>query len=86
MPSPLYEEVVEVEERVVTYRADDEMSSSQSWRPDKSSTNEVVLISQELDLEAVRKDLVGLRERGIKSLAVLLLHSYMLASYISYLT
>uniref|UniRef100_A0AAX7VRR6 5-oxoprolinase, ATP-hydrolysing n=1 Tax=Astatotilapia calliptera TaxID=8154 RepID=A0AAX7VRR6_ASTCA len=62
VPDVLYEEVIEVDERVVL-------------RQD-GSTGDSLEVWKELDLEQVEKDLRGVLARGITSLAVLLLHSY----------
>uniref|UniRef100_A0A3Q1BR13 5-oxoprolinase, ATP-hydrolysing n=1 Tax=Amphiprion ocellaris TaxID=80972 RepID=A0A3Q1BR13_AMPOC len=62
MPDVLYEEVIEVDERVVLQQ--------------DSSTGDSLEVWKELDLEQVEKDLRGVLSRGITSLAVLLLHSY----------
>ena len=77
MPETLYEEVLEVDARVVTDRDDCQMEISKSWQREVSSTNEYLRIAKDLDLEKITKDLEQLRAKGIKSLAVVLLHSYM---------
>ena len=56
-PKPIYEEVVEIQERVV-------------W------DNGHLKIEQSLNSEHVRKQLMASKERGIESLAVVLLHAY----------
>jgi len=76
MPEDLYEEVIEVDERVVIQRSDCQMTSSRNWRTEKTSTDENVLISRELDIQRTKMDLISLKEKGIQSLAVILLHSY----------
>uniref|UniRef100_A0A3Q3VZX8 Uncharacterized protein n=1 Tax=Mola mola TaxID=94237 RepID=A0A3Q3VZX8_MOLML len=62
VPEVLYEEVIEVDERVVLKQAGSTGDSLEVWR--------------ELDLEEVERDLRGVLSHGITSLAVLLLHSY----------
>uniref|UniRef100_A0A3Q2NV52 5-oxoprolinase, ATP-hydrolysing n=1 Tax=Fundulus heteroclitus TaxID=8078 RepID=A0A3Q2NV52_FUNHE len=72
VPDVLYEEVVEVEERVVLSQ-----DGCQLPRTDpKRRTGDSLEVWQELDLEQVEKDLRGVLSRGICSIAVLLLHSY----------
>uniref|UniRef100_A0A667XF64 5-oxoprolinase, ATP-hydrolysing n=1 Tax=Myripristis murdjan TaxID=586833 RepID=A0A667XF64_9TELE len=72
MPEVLYEEVIEVDERIVLRQ-----DSCQLPRKDpKRSTGDSLEVWRELDLERVEKDLRGVLSRGITSLAVLLLHSY----------
>uniref|UniRef100_A0A3Q1IL25 5-oxoprolinase, ATP-hydrolysing n=1 Tax=Anabas testudineus TaxID=64144 RepID=A0A3Q1IL25_ANATE len=63
VPEVLYEEVIEVDERVVLMQ-------------DDCSTGDSLEVWRELNLESVEKDLRGVLSRGITSLAVLLLHSY----------
>jgi 5-oxoprolinase (ATP-hydrolysing) len=74
----LYEEVVEIEERVLVDREDCQLPSElkSSWRKDGTLNNESVLISKELNVSHAKEELVALRAKGIKSLAILLLHSY----------
>ncbi|CAG7823293.1 unnamed protein product [Allacma fusca] len=81
MPENLYEEVLEIDERVITDRADCEMESSKSWRKEVSSTNENLLVAVDIDLEKVREDLERIKAKGIKSLAIVLLHSYMFSRH-----
>uniref|UniRef100_A0A671NK89 5-oxoprolinase-like n=1 Tax=Sinocyclocheilus anshuiensis TaxID=1608454 RepID=A0A671NK89_9TELE len=64
MPEVLYEEVIEVEERVILRQ-----DSCQLPRNDLE-------VWQELDLQRVEQDLRRVQSKGISSLAVLLLHSY----------
>uniref|UniRef100_A0A8D0DB29 5-oxoprolinase, ATP-hydrolysing n=1 Tax=Sander lucioperca TaxID=283035 RepID=A0A8D0DB29_SANLU len=72
VPEVLYEEVIEVDERVVLRQ-----DGCQLARKDpKRSTGDSLEVWRELDLERVEKDLRGVLSRGITSLAVLLLHSY----------
>uniref|UniRef100_A0A3B3RXI6 5-oxoprolinase, ATP-hydrolysing n=1 Tax=Paramormyrops kingsleyae TaxID=1676925 RepID=A0A3B3RXI6_9TELE len=68
MPDVLYEEVIEVEERVVL--------KQERGRVAGRDTGEVLEVWREPDLQQVERDLQALLSRGITSLAVLLLHSY----------
>jgi 5-oxoprolinase (ATP-hydrolysing) len=59
-PEPLYERVVEIDERVL---------------PDQESSSTGVNILKTVDRETVRQQLQGLREQGIESLAIALMHA-----------
>uniref|UniRef100_A0A8C2GXF7 5-oxoprolinase, ATP-hydrolysing n=1 Tax=Cyprinus carpio TaxID=7962 RepID=A0A8C2GXF7_CYPCA len=69
MPEVLYEEVIEVEERVILRQ-----DSCQLPRNDLE-------VWQELDLQRVEQDLRRVQSKGISSIAVLLLHSYTWAAH-----
>uniref|UniRef100_A0A665W2K4 5-oxoprolinase, ATP-hydrolysing n=1 Tax=Echeneis naucrates TaxID=173247 RepID=A0A665W2K4_ECHNA len=72
VPDVLYEEVIEVDERIILRQ-----DGCQLPRKDpKRSTGDSLEVWKELDLAQVEKDLRGVLSRGITSLAVLLLHSY----------
>lgn len=67
VPETLYEEVVEVSERLVL-------------DPDggiTGLTGEKLSVEASVDIEALRADLQGVYDRGIRSLAVVLMHSYL---------
>jgi len=74
----LYEEVVEINERVLVDRRDCQLPSDlkSAWRKDETLNNSSILVSKELDLSHAKEQLLILRAKGIKSIAVLLLHSY----------
>ncbi|EFJ05544.1 hypothetical protein SELMODRAFT_136983 [Selaginella moellendorffii] len=74
-PSPLYEEVVEAEERVRLALENDALAD-EKVEVVQGISGELVEIFKPLDLEALRPSLEGLLERGIQSLAVVFLHSY----------
>ncbi|XP_031202901.1 5-oxoprolinase isoform X2 [Mastomys coucha] len=76
MPEVLYEEVLEVDERVVFYRGEPGAGS-----PVKGRTGDLLEIQQPVDLGALRGKLEGLLTRGIHSLAVVLMHSYTWAQH-----
>lgn len=76
MPEVLYEEVVEVDERVLLYRGEPGAGS-----PVKGCTGDLLEIQQPVDLAALRGKLEGLLTRGIHSLAVVLMHSYTWAQH-----
>ncbi|XP_061778000.1 5-oxoprolinase isoform X2 [Nerophis ophidion] len=76
MPEVLYEEVIEVDERVVLRQDGCKLPRKDAKRVVTGSTGDSLEVWRELDLEHVEKDLKGVLSRGISSLAVLLLHAY----------
>ncbi|XP_027713466.1 5-oxoprolinase isoform X2 [Vombatus ursinus] len=76
MPQVLYEEVVEVDERVVLHHGE-----SGAGTPIKGSTGDLLEVQRPVDLRSLRRKLEGLLARGIRSLAVVLMHSYMWAQH-----
>ncbi|GAA6228331.1 5-oxoprolinase [Lates japonicus] len=76
VPEVLYEEVIEVDERVVLRQDGCQLPRKDPKRIVTGSTGDSLEVWRELDLERVEKDLRGVLSRGITSLAVLLLHSY----------
>uniref|UniRef100_A0AAY4E9F1 5-oxoprolinase n=1 Tax=Denticeps clupeoides TaxID=299321 RepID=A0AAY4E9F1_9TELE len=68
VPEVLYEEVIEVEERVVLKQGGCQLP--------RKDTGDSLEVWRELNLKRVEEDLKGVLSRGITSLAVLLLHSY----------
>ncbi|XP_017157466.1 5-oxoprolinase [Poecilia reticulata] len=76
VPDVLYEEVIEVDERVVLCQDDCQLPRKDPKRVVTGSTGDSLEVWQELDLDKVEKDLRGVLSRGISSIAVLLLHSY----------
>ncbi|XP_013191832.1 5-oxoprolinase [Amyelois transitella] len=79
-PSVLYTDVVEVDCRVIP-ALEDRCQMKKSWPSVTGTTGEKMLIMKELDEEAVRKELLSLREKGIESIAVVLAHSYTYADH-----
>lgn len=76
VPEVLYEEVIEVDERVVLQQDGCQLPRKDPKRVVTGSTGDSLEVWRELNLERVEKDLRGVLSRGITSLAVLLLHSY----------
>ncbi|GAB2285300.1 5-oxoprolinase [Dionaea muscipula] len=74
-PSNLYEEVIEVDERIELVLSKEKDSES-SVSIVKGVSGELIRIVKPLNEEALRPLLKGLLERGISCLAVVLLHSY----------
>uniref|UniRef100_A0A670ZUS2 5-oxoprolinase, ATP-hydrolysing n=1 Tax=Pseudonaja textilis TaxID=8673 RepID=A0A670ZUS2_PSETE len=75
MPEVLYEAVVEVDERLLLHRVGCPLSDSGQWVT--GLTGETVMVEQPVNLLALRVELEALLARGIRSLAVVLLHSYL---------
>lgn len=73
-PSNLYEEVIEVDERIELL-LDQELRSSSSTVVEGVS-GELIRVSKPLDVESLKPLLKGLLSKGIECLAVVLLHSY----------
>nr|XP_057916017.1 5-oxoprolinase [Doryrhamphus excisus] len=76
VPEVLYEEVIEVDERVVLRQDGCQLPRKDTKRVVTGSTGDSLEVWRELDLDGVEEDLRGVLSRGITSLAVLLLHSY----------
>ncbi|CAN9506173.1 unnamed protein product [Ophioblennius macclurei] len=81
VPDVLYEEVIEVDERVVLRQDGCQLPRKDPKRIVTGSTGDSLEVCRELDLQQVEKDLRGILSRGITSLAVLLLHSYTWADH-----
>uniref|UniRef100_A0A8C6VBX2 5-oxoprolinase, ATP-hydrolysing n=1 Tax=Naja naja TaxID=35670 RepID=A0A8C6VBX2_NAJNA len=75
MPEVLYEAVLEVDERLVLHQ--DGCLLSDSGQRVTGLTGEAVVVKQPVNLLALRVELEVLLARGIRSLAVVLLHSYL---------
>ncbi|KAL4842435.1 hypothetical protein H8958_009419 [Nasalis larvatus] len=76
MPEVLYEEVLEVDERVVLHRGE-----AGTGTPVKGRTGDLLEVQQPVDLGTLRGKLEGLLSRGTRSLAVVLMHSYTWAQH-----
>ncbi|CAF97977.1 unnamed protein product, partial [Tetraodon nigroviridis] len=81
VPEVLYEEVVEVDERVVLRQESCQLPRKDPRRVVTGSTGDSLEVWRELDLDKVELDLRGVLSRGITSVAVLLLHSYTWAEH-----
>ncbi|KAK8445607.1 hypothetical protein SEVIR_9G357100v4 [Setaria viridis] len=68
-PSNLYEEVIEVDERVELVQEGDGSSV-------EGISGELVRVAKPVDVEALKPLLKGLLDKGIRCLAVVLMHSY----------
>lgn len=72
-PEVLYEEVLEVEERLLPMQDGGDVGDRETV---VGSTGEHLVLVQPLDEAALREDLSRVLAKGVTSLAVLLLHSY----------
>ena len=79
VPPVLYEEVVEVEGKVILSQegiCQLDKQGMKSVPPEKTLTGEGVHVFTDLDEQKLRKDLAGLLAKGVTSIAVALMHSY----------
>ncbi|XP_065484214.1 5-oxoprolinase isoform X2 [Caloenas nicobarica] len=76
MPEVLYEEVIEVDERLIPHQPGCRLPGTAGLRLLEGSTGTSLLVQRPLELSALRQELERVLARGIRSLAVLLLHSY----------
>lgn len=75
-PSNLYEEVIEVDERVELVMDKEDASAYSSASVVKGVSGELVKVVKPLNEESLKPLLKGLLEKGISCLAVVLMHSY----------
>ncbi|KAM9644328.1 5-oxoprolinase [Morphnus guianensis] len=76
VPEVLYEEVIEVDERLIPHQPGCRLPGKETLPLLEGSTGASLLVQRPLELSALRRELEGVLARGIRSLAVLLLHSY----------
>ncbi|XP_078458013.1 5-oxoprolinase isoform X1 [Lampetra planeri] len=82
MPEVLYEEVIEVEERVVLQQEKCQLPGKEAHPiVTAGSTGEKLEVWKEVDLADLEEKLSGVLARGISSLAVVLMHSYTWAGH-----
>ncbi|KAM4028675.1 5-oxoprolinase, partial [Anomaloglossus baeobatrachus] len=81
MPEVLYEEVIEVEERVVLHQEGCQLLKGPSLKTFMGSTGDSLDVWEPINLEKLRIQLQGVLSRGICSLAVVLMHSYTWSSH-----
>ena len=72
----LYEEVVEVDERVRIVREDEKSSHNSGLEIVEGTTGEKFAILAKPDLAVVRQELNAVFEKGIRAVAVVFLHAY----------
>ncbi|KAG7839818.1 hypothetical protein KL942_003429 [Ogataea angusta] len=81
-PGVLYEEVVEIDERVTmpAYTEDPQLNDCRELLDGKrfveGTTKEVFEILKPIDLDAAKRELQRLRSKGFKSVAICLIHGY----------
>lgn len=76
-PEVLYEEVIEIDCRVVPeMKGRCALEKSSSWPVVKGISGDNLLVKKTLDHQIVKKQLEKLLAKGIKSIAVVLIHSY----------
>ncbi|KAJ1195078.1 hypothetical protein NDU88_004361 [Pleurodeles waltl] len=76
MPRVLYEEVIEADERVTLHRSGCQLPRKDSVKTFLGSSGESIEVCQPIDLTQLKTDLEGVLAKGIRSLAVVLMHSY----------
>ncbi|XP_053571428.1 5-oxoprolinase isoform X2 [Bombina bombina] len=81
MPEVLYEEVIEVEERVILHREGCLLPKEHSVKTFIGSTGDSLEVWEPVNLQHLEKELRGALSRGIRSLAVVLMHSYTWSSH-----
>ncbi len=72
----LYEEVVEVDERVRIVREDEKSSHNSGLKIVEGTTGEKFAVLAKPDLAVVRQELNAVFEKGIRAVAVVFLHAY----------
>lgn len=80
-PEVLYEEVIEVEERVVLQRDGCQLPRREAFQTVTGSTGERLEVWTPPDLVRLEADLRRVLSQGIRSLAVVLMHSYTWSSH-----
>ncbi|KAL6515319.1 5-oxoprolinase [Orobanche hederae] len=75
-PSNLYEEVVQIDERVELVFEEENLKSDSSLSIVQGISGELVRVVRPINEEALKPLLKGLLDKGISCLAVVLLHSY----------
>ncbi|CAH3139957.1 unnamed protein product [Porites lobata] len=76
-PEVLYDNVIEAKERVILAQEKSEIKTPDGSYEVTASTGEKLIVWQPLDKISLKRDLHRILNKGIKSLAVVLLHSYM---------
>lgn len=74
-PDVLYEEVIEIEERIIPKQDFDK--EEEEWEEVIGTTKESLYIVQKINVDDTFQKLKTTYEKGITSLSVLLIHSYM---------
>jgi len=83
-PSLLYEDVVEIDERVVLSQFCPDPKVCENWSDYpkfKGLTGEEVQVVKKPDLNVIKKELEKLRDQGITALAITFMHAYTYAAH-----
>ncbi|KAI1774280.1 Hydantoinase B/oxoprolinase-domain-containing protein [Hypoxylon cercidicola] len=75
-PGVLSEDVLEIDERVIPFQPKSSQEAFPSCKTVDGVTGEKFRLIKELDLEQIRSTLQTLQEKGYRSIAVALMHSY----------
>ena len=75
-PEVLFEDVVEVDERIIPAHPRSQLETLGQFRAIEGVIGEKFHVAHELDIEKPIADLLTLKDRGYKSLAVALINSY----------
>ncbi|KAL1131593.1 hypothetical protein AAG570_011207 [Ranatra chinensis] len=82
IPDVLYEEVLEVDCRVVPeMKGRCNLPYAKDWHPVECTSGERFLVKKEIDLNSLREQLEHIKNKGINSIAVVLMHSYMFVEH-----
>lgn len=79
IPDVLYEEVIEVDCRVINLKCEKCEHIPSIWNDKqivRGITGEDILILKQIDEATLKSDLMLLKSKGINSIAVALMHSY----------
>lgn len=77
MPEGLYEAVIETRERVILDHTACQLSAKEKGRQVIATNGDKLWVVEELDEEHLTNELKRIQEKGISSIAVVLMHSYM---------
>ncbi|KAH9515670.1 hypothetical protein Btru_011694 [Bulinus truncatus] len=78
-PENLYEDVIEVDERVILHQEDCQIKRQEGMA--KGSTGEMIFTWKPLAMAKLKQDLQSVLNKGIKSLAVVFMHSYIFSEH-----
>ena len=77
-PKMLYDNIIEVNERIIPHRQDDTLYQNENYQIKTLPNGHQIKVIQQLDLEKLENDLKDLYyNKNIKNIAVLLIHSYL---------
>ncbi|KAL7079948.1 hypothetical protein ACQ4LE_000183 [Meloidogyne hapla] len=79
IPSTLYSQVVEIDERVLIDHSSCQMNIS--GERIKASNGQPIIIEKPLDFDKIKQQLLSIYSKGIRSLAILFIHSYIYSAH-----